>query len=69
VSHAADAEIVGVNWGSSNFRAWRIAGDGSVLDEIVAAKGVAGLNREGMAEAMAALAARWPDHGPIMPEA
>jgi 2-dehydro-3-deoxygalactonokinase len=65
VSHAADAEIVGVNWGSSNFRAWRIAGDGSVLDEIVAAKGVAGLNREGMAEAMAALAARWPDHGPI----
>ncbi len=65
MSHAADAEIVGVNWGSSNFRAWRIAGDGSVLDEIVAPKGVAGLSREGMAEAMADLAARWPGHGPI----
>jgi 2-dehydro-3-deoxygalactonokinase len=65
VSHAADAEIVGVNWGSSNFRAWRIAGDGSVLDEIVLPKGVAGLSREGMAEAMADLAARWPGHGPI----
>lgn len=65
MSHAADAEIVGVNWGSSNFRAWRIAGDGSVVDEIVAARGVAGLGREGMAETMAMLAARWPDHGPI----
>ncbi len=65
MSHAADAEIVGVNWGSSNFRAWRIASDGSMLDEIVAPKGVAGLGREGMAEMMATLAARWPDHGPI----
>jgi len=65
VSHAADAEILGVNWGSSNFRAWRIAGDGSVLDEIVAPKGVAGMSREAMAEVMADLASRWPDHGPI----
>jgi 2-dehydro-3-deoxygalactonokinase len=49
VSHAADAEIVGVNWGSSNFRAWRIAGVGSANDAFVASKGVAGLSREGMA--------------------
>ncbi|AJP74238.1 2-dehydro-3-deoxygalactonokinase [Sphingomonas hengshuiensis] len=65
MSHAADAEIVGVNWGSSNFRAWRIAGDGSMVDEIAAATGVAALSRDGMVETIAMLAARWPDHGPI----
>jgi len=65
VSRASEADIVGVNWGSSNLRAYRIAPDGSVLDEYAAPTGVAGLDRQGMAAAIAALVARWPDHGPI----
>lgn len=58
-------DIVGVNWGSSNFRAYRIAADGSALDEFAAPAGVALLDRTGMAAQMDALVARWPDHGPI----
>ncbi len=59
------AEIVGVNWGSSNFRAYRIAADGSAIDEYAAPAGVAALDRSGMAAQMDALVARWPGHGPI----
>lgn len=65
MSRDADAEIVGINWGSSNFRAWRIAGDGSARDAFVAPRGVAGLGRDDMAGMIAALVERWPDHGPI----
>lgn len=57
--------IVGVNWGSSRFRAYRISDVGEVLDEVDAPDGVAGLDRAGMAAAMDALVERWPDHGPI----
>lgn len=64
MSRAAE-EIVGVNWGSSNFRAYRIAGDGAVIDEHSEPRGVAALDRAGMAEMMDALAARWPGHGPV----
>jgi 2-dehydro-3-deoxygalactonokinase len=69
VSHAAktesEADIVGINWGSTNFRAYRIAPDGSAIDEYAAPTGVAALDRDGMVEAVAGLVARWPDHGPI----
>jgi len=66
VSRGGEAtEIVGVNWGSSNFRAYRIAADGSAIDEYAAPAGVASLDRAGMAAQIEALAARWPDHGPI----
>ncbi|WP_448663999.1 2-dehydro-3-deoxygalactonokinase [Sphingomonas sp. CJ20] len=58
-------EIVGINWGSSNFRAYRIAGDGSVTDEYAVPRGVASLDRAGMAAMIEALAARWPDHGAV----
>jgi 2-dehydro-3-deoxygalactonokinase len=66
VSRGDDAgEIVGINWGSSNFRAYRIAADGSVIDDYAAPAGVAALDRSGMAAQVDMLVARWPDHGPI----
>lgn len=58
-------EIVGVNWGSSNFRAYRIAGDGSSIDEYSEAAGIAQLDRAGMAAMLAKLAARWPGETPV----
>lgn len=64
MSRAAKTDCIAINWGSSNFRAWRIAADGSVIDEHAAPAGVAGLGREGMVAMMRDLAARWPDHGP-----
>lgn len=66
MSRGADPEeIVGVNWGSSNFRAYRIAADGTALDEYTVAAGVATLDRAGMAAQMEALVARWPGDRPI----
>lgn len=62
---AREGEIVGVNWGSSNFRAYRIAADGSLLEEYSEAAGVTSLDREGMAAMLRKLAARWPMHGPV----
>lgn len=59
----APAEIVAINWGSSNFRAWRIAPEGAVVDEFVAPRGVSGLDRAGMAGLADELARRWPGHG------
>lgn len=61
---AADGEIVGINWGSSAFRAWRIAADGRVLDEHVEPSGVAGLDRAGLAAVADALLDRWTFGGP-----
>jgi 2-dehydro-3-deoxygalactonokinase len=52
--------IVGINWGSSNFRAHLIAPDGTVLDTLEARAGVASLQREGMVEMADRVRARWP---------
>jgi 2-dehydro-3-deoxygalactonokinase len=57
--------FVGVNWGSSNFRAYRIAADGTLLDEWSQASGVSGLGRDGMAKLMNQLSDRWPNHGSV----
>ncbi len=56
-----NGDIVGINWGSSHFRAYRIAPDGRVLDAVEAPAGIATLDRDGMAARMAEVAARWPD--------
>jgi len=58
-------KVVGINWGSSNFRAYRLDDDAQVLDAIESGPGIAGLDREGMARQMAELAKRWPDAGPV----
>jgi 2-dehydro-3-deoxygalactonokinase len=66
VSRGAESgDIVGINWGSSNFRAYRIAGDGEAVDEYSTPAGVATLDRPGMAALIDALVARWPDHGAV----
>jgi 2-dehydro-3-deoxygalactonokinase len=60
-----DKTFVGVNWGSTNFRAYLIGADGSAIDEYSAPAGVVNLDRTGMAATMNALAARWPNSGPV----
>ena len=56
----ADA-IVGINWGSSNFRAYLIEGCGVVRDSLEAAAGVTSLQRDGMIEIAGRVRARWPN--------
>lgn len=56
---------IGVNWGSSNFRAYRIDGEGRLRDEFSRPAGVASLKRPGMQALMEELAALWPRGGPI----
>jgi len=65
VSHAAEGTFVGVNWGSTNFRAYLIGTDGVALDDFSAPAGIVQLDRHGMAATMDQLAARWPDCGPV----
>lgn len=59
------ADTIGINWGSTNFRAYRIGADGALIDEYAEAAGVARLDRDGMAALMNALLARWPTEGEI----
>ena len=58
-------EFVGVNWGSSNFRAYRIRGDGLLLDQWIQPAGVSGMDKASMAGLIEELDARWAGHGPI----
>lgn len=60
-----DDAIVGVNWGSSNFRAYLIDADGSAADEYAAPCGIIGIERDGMAAVMDQLVERWPGERPI----
>lgn len=55
------APIVGINWGSSNFRAYLIARDGTLFDSHAEPSGVVGLDRAGMAALVAAIGRRWPE--------
>jgi 2-dehydro-3-deoxygalactonokinase len=64
VSRGADT-FVGINWGSTNFRAFLIGADGAAIDEHSAPAGVVALDRDGMTAMMNELAARWPNSGPI----
>jgi 2-dehydro-3-deoxygalactonokinase len=60
-----DGSFVGVNWGSTNFRAFLIGADGSAIDEYASPSGVVTLDRNGMAATMDVLGARWPVRGPV----
>ena len=53
-------DIIGINWGSSNFRAYRIDAQGSKVDEFSKAAGVASLGRSGMVDVMRELQELWP---------
>jgi len=52
--------FIGINWGSSNFRAHLIASDGTVLDSLEAPAGVATVQRDGMVEMAERVRTRWP---------
>lgn len=52
--------FVAIDWGSSNFRAYRVGASGELLDRLVTAEGVANLDRDGMARALEAVVSRWP---------
>ena len=62
---SAGEAIVGINWGSTNFRAWLIGSGGALLDEMSRPAGVAKLDRVGMQALMGELAARWPVRGQV----
>jgi 2-dehydro-3-deoxygalactonokinase len=66
VLHAADAaSIVGINWGSSRFRAYLIDANGTVSDSIDKPSGVVGLDRKSMTALVEDVAARWTLHSGI----
>jgi len=68
VSHAdrdAAGTVVGINWGSTNFRAYLIGPDGALLDEFNRPSGVARLDRAGMQALIDELARHWPGHGAV----
>jgi 2-dehydro-3-deoxygalactonokinase len=65
VSRGAEESFVGVNWGSTNFRAYLIGADGAALDDYSAPAGVVALDRAGMAATMDAVAVRWPGTSPV----
>lgn len=52
--------IIGINWGSSNLRAYLIGADGQMLDSHEAPAGVTTLDRGGMAAAANDIRTRWP---------
>lgn len=56
----ADQRFVGINWGSTNFRAYMIGADGVLVDEVSRPDGVAKLDRAGMEAVMRDLGAHWP---------
>ncbi len=56
----AAGDFVGINWGSSNFRAYLIGTDGAVRDTLESPAGVATLQRAGMIDMTAQVHARWP---------
>lgn len=57
--------IIGINWGSSNLRAYLIDASGQMVDSLEAPAGVAGLDRDGMVAAADAIRQRWPAAGHV----
>ena len=60
MSAVQDSYIIGINWGSTNFRAYRIGSDGTVTGTIEQPRGIAGLERAQMQALLEAVVAAWP---------
>ncbi len=60
MSEAATPYIIGINWGSTNFRAFRIGHDGQVTGAIEQPRGIAGLERAQMQALLEDVVAQWP---------
>ena len=52
--------FIGINWGSTNFRALKISTTGDVLDSFASPSGVTTLDREGLAAMATKIAHHWP---------
>jgi 2-dehydro-3-deoxygalactonokinase len=63
MGHHDSDSIIGINWGSSNLRAYLIGADGQLIDAHEEPAGVATLQRDGMVTAADSLRARWPKAG------
>jgi 2-dehydro-3-deoxygalactonokinase len=59
------SDFIAINWGSSNFRAYLIDEHGALRDAFAEPKGIASIDREGMAAQIERLVQRWPDAQPI----
>ncbi len=55
-----DGGFVAIDWGSSNFRAYRVGPSGKLLDRLATSDGVANMEREGMVGAVDTVVSRWP---------
>ena len=72
MSGRAEAEatapaLIGVDWGSSSFRAYRMAGDGAILDAVATADGVATIAPGGFPAAFRRLVGAWLEGRPALP--
>lgn len=69
MSHAAErtaSEIIGINWGSTNFRAYLLGPDGRLIDEMSRPAGVAKLDKPAMVALVEEVMARWPGAGAVV---
>ncbi|MBB2201242.1 2-dehydro-3-deoxygalactonokinase [Gluconacetobacter tumulisoli] len=53
--------LIGIDWGTSSLRAWRMSASGLVLDEAQAPWGILNLPDGGYPAALTALLSNWPD--------
>lgn len=61
------AALIGLDWGTTSLRAYRVAGDGQVLDRREAARGILAVEDRRFAEALEGIAGDWLAAGPDVP--
>jgi len=61
MSDDAARPIIGINWGSSNFRAYLIDAGGAAVDLVERPAGIAALDRPQMQALVQEIAGRWPE--------
>ncbi|MEQ8967026.1 MAG: 2-dehydro-3-deoxygalactonokinase [Azospirillaceae bacterium] len=59
--------LIGVDWGTTNLRAYRLAADGQILERAESAHGILALPPGGFAEALSALVEPWRRDAPAAP--
>ena len=59
--------LIGLDWGSSSFRAYLMARDGAVLDAIATADGIASVAPGGFPATFRRLLGAWLDAHPALP--
>ena len=63
----AKPALIGIDWGTSSFRAYLIANDGAILDTIESADGISTVPSGGFAAAYRRLVGAWLDAYPVVP--